>query len=270
MLADSFRGNREIITRLEKSLASGNVPHAYLFAGSDYDSRMRLAKDMAKAVLCPDGGCGTCAVCRKIEDGNHVDIKYVEGRSGKALLTEDIEEMQKFLMRKPYESDRNIAVITKADYINDRAEKKLLKTLEEPEEGTIIILLADNLSGIDETIRSRCVIYRLREAEKNYSTEVTELADEVFQAIVSGDTFVNRREIAGRVDQAQKKADGTNPAYEVLECLEEKFMKRITDDETECLSSVHQIEETKKMLASNVKVTSAFMYMFLKAEEDRW
>ncbi len=269
MLEGNSGVNRRALGRLARSIEAGNVSHAYLFAGLTHEERMRLAKDVTKMILCDRGGCGTCTVCRKIESGNHVDVMYVEGRSGKKLVTDDVEVMQRFLMRRPYETDRNIAVITKADNIDRTAEKKLLKTLEEPEAGTVIILLADNLSGIDETIRSRCVIYRLQE-KKEYSREAVGYALRLTEAMTGEQTFADKRELVSEITRAIKKADDTDLAMDILECLEDTFAGRITDGKSDCLDSVHRIEEAKKMIKVNVKAAAVFMYLLLEAEEDRW
>ena len=269
MLEGNAGVNRKALARLERSINAGYISHAYLFAGLTYDERLRLAKDVIRLILCDAGGCGTCPVCRKIESGNHVDVMYVEGRSGKKLVTEDVEDMQRFLRRRPYEAERNIAVITKADNIDRTAEKKLLKTLEEPETGTVMILLADNLSGIDETIRSRCVIYRLREKQE-YSAEAAGYAGRMVEAITEDRSFAEKKDLVGEIANAHKKAEDTNLAAEILECLEDAFMDRISDGRSDCLDSVHRIEEAKKMLRVNVKTAAVFMYLLLEAEEDKW
>ena len=87
-----------------------------------------------------------------------------------SVKDEQISKLQAELQKKPL-GERNLAVIKDADTMTKRAQNRILKTLEEPYEGTVIFLLSENRENIIDTVKSRCVIYRLEsQGEKKRGT----------------------------------------------------------------------------------------------------
>lgn len=142
-------------------LVSGRIAHAYLFRGPDGVGKRRFAHAMAKALNCrvagPAAWCGHCPSCKKFESGNHPDY-HVESPEKGAIKIDRIREVSKLLAYAPYESMRRVVVIEDVHTMRSEAANSLLKTLEEPPEGNVLILTAEMAKGVLNTITSRCQI----------------------------------------------------------------------------------------------------------------
>lgn len=158
--------------KLRRAIESSRVSHAYIFEGAYNVDKAGFAKAFAKALLCkndPANGCDTCPTCRKIDSGNYEDLYWIsaDGDAGKGNLSikdEAILELQRKMMLKPTSGERNIAVLHGCDGMTPRAQNRFLKSLEEPSEGTVIMLLSENSKNLLPTINSRCIKYRLTDS----------------------------------------------------------------------------------------------------------
>ena len=112
------------------------------------------ARSFAAALLCPDGGCGTCSHCMRAMALHHPDL-IMARHEGPFWRVEEIREIVGQAQRRPLEAARTVIVLPDAHLLS-AAAPALLKTLEEPPATTIFILLADDLPRSLETIRSRC------------------------------------------------------------------------------------------------------------------
>ncbi|MEE4242828.1 MAG: DNA polymerase III subunit delta' [Desulfopila sp.] len=146
---------------LGRSLASGRIAHAYLFRGPDGVGKKLFGAAMAKALNCrvdgPSGACGSCLSCRKFDSGNHPDFE-VESPEKKAIKIERVRQLCKSLSYPPYESERRVVVIEDVHTMRAEAANSLLKTLEEPPPGNVLILTGETSKNILATISSRCQI----------------------------------------------------------------------------------------------------------------
>lgn len=140
---------------------SGRLSHSLLFFGPESVGKSLAALTLAKATNCPVNGpvdsCDTCASCRKIEGRNHADVMVIgpEG-AGNAIRIESIKKIRERINLKPFEGKVKFFIIDKAHLLTEEAANSLLKTLEEPPENSVIILLTDDLHRLFPTIRSRC------------------------------------------------------------------------------------------------------------------
>ncbi len=167
MSFSDWQKNENLIGRLKQMICGGNLFHGCLFEGSSKDTR-RLADDFVKAALCrrQDGdSCGMCAACRKFEAGNSEDVTVI-GTDG-SVKDKDIELLISAAMKKSYTGRPMFLIIQNADRMTLRAQNRLLKTLEEPPSGIKIILLAENPELLAETVRSRCIRFRLDNRRSN-------------------------------------------------------------------------------------------------------
>jgi DNA polymerase-3 subunit delta' len=146
-------GQEKAVAQLES--AARHPVHAYLFHGPPGSGKRSAARGLAAALLCPDGGCGTCNSCRRALAGTHPDLVTVE-RSGASLDVDDAREITNRAHRRPLESSRQVLLVPDV-HLALKAAPALLKTVEEPPPSTVFILLADNLSPGLATIVSRCV-----------------------------------------------------------------------------------------------------------------
>lgn len=154
-------GQRRAKSLLEKSLSSGRIAHAYLFRGPEGVGKTLFAAAMAKALNCrvsgPAGACRQCASCRKYDSGNHPDYKVEKPEKG-VIKIERVRQLNKSLSFPPYESQWRVVVLEDIHTMRPEAANSLLKTLEEPPKGNVLILTAETSKSILPTMSSRCQI----------------------------------------------------------------------------------------------------------------
>ena len=129
--------------------------HAYLLHGPSGSGKRAAARGLAAALLCPQGGCGHCNVCRRALAGTHPDLVVVE-RTGASVSVADAQSIVTRAQRRPLEGSRQVLMVADVHLARDSVPA-LLKTVEEPPPSTIFVLLADDLPPSLGTIVSRCV-----------------------------------------------------------------------------------------------------------------
>lgn len=146
-------GQPGLVTHLRA--ASVAPVHAYLLVGLAGAGTAAAATAFSAALLCPDGGCGSCRDCRLALAGEHPDaLTFVP--EGASLRIADAEEITRLAVRSPLEGRRKVLVL--ADFHRVReVGPALLKTIEEPPESTVFVILADTVPPELVTIASRCV-----------------------------------------------------------------------------------------------------------------
>lgn len=155
-------GHELVVEVFRRALRSGKTSHSYLFEGPAGCGRKTTARALVQAIFCTereDDACGVCASCRKVAAGSHADIHYIEP-DGQFIKIEQVRELQRDLVLRPYEAPRKACIIESAERFNPAAGNSLLKTLEEPPGNAIIILLTENAGMLLPTIRSRCQLIR--------------------------------------------------------------------------------------------------------------
>jgi len=179
---ESIIGQDRPIRILTSFLQNGTVPHALLFTGIEGVGKQSTAVTFAMACNCTgdnsenksewgdnraaDGHsttnrprrtnpCGNCKSCRKIESEHHPDIIRIKP-SGVFIKIDQIRALCRTLAMKPYEAGMRVVLISDAQAMNPAAGNALLKVLEEPPSGTILILVANHISDLLPTIVSRC------------------------------------------------------------------------------------------------------------------
>ena len=159
-----IKGNETTRNELKKIVQNNNVLHSYLFLGKEGIGK----KEIAKEILCltKDEECN-CKSCIRFDSQNHPDIKIINEES-ETIKINTVREMIQTVYEKPILSDKKIYIINDCDKMTKEAQNSLLKTLEEPPEYIVIILIASNSDMILNTIKSRCtkiVFDKLKEKE---------------------------------------------------------------------------------------------------------
>ena len=156
---ENILGNDSIKNMLKQTIISGQISHSYLMIGIPGIGKKLIAYKYAKAILCLEENqiCDTCKSCMEFDTNNHPDFLYVEP-DGNSIKIEQIRELQKRIQEKPIISSKKVYIIDNADLMTKEAQNCLLKTLEEPPEFAIIILIGTNENAFLTTIKSRCMI----------------------------------------------------------------------------------------------------------------
>ncbi|MCC4309295.1 DNA polymerase III subunit delta' [Alcanivorax marinus] len=153
--------HRDEMQRLLDQHARGRLPHALLLAGAAGIGKYRLAQALAQALLCerPAAGlaCGECDGCHLSVAGTHPDFQTLAPEPGSNTIKIDqVRRLLEFAGRTAQYGGARVALIAPAEGLNRSAQNALLKTLEEPGEGLVLILVSDQPSLLLPTIRSRC------------------------------------------------------------------------------------------------------------------
>lgn len=258
----------------ENNVKKGTLHHAFIIEGSHSVDKIAYTKDIVKQILCREEigvGCGKCVTCRKIDDDNYMDLYVIEknqekGSKTKSVKDKQVEQLQDRLMRSPYEGNRNIAIIGDVDTMSVKAFNRLLKTIEEPPEGTVIFLLSENIKNLPQTIRSRCIHIRIDEKQVAYDmVKGRDKAEELIMLIVDGDYFYKEKQLVESYIKDREKA------YVLLDAMEIVYREILFGNHDEfrrftkeyLFRAVKAIEEARAEIQSNVNVQYALRKMIL-------
>jgi len=183
---EEIRGNTPLVEQLRRSAASGRSSHAYLFLGGAGAGKRLIANTFAKALQCEGEKrpCDSCKSCHAFNHGNHPDVIYFQPlKSGKTYTIEDVrEQLLETVDLKPFQYEKKIYIIEKADTLNIQSQNALLKTLEEPPAHAVFLLLAERAEAFLPTILSRVVVMKIRplsaETIADYLMQAGHLAEE--------------------------------------------------------------------------------------------
>jgi DNA polymerase-3 subunit delta' len=156
--ADVVGHDREIAL-LRRTLRSGRVAAAYLFAGPEHVGKTTVARAFAAALNCSradDTACGDCVSCRKVARDNHPDVRFVHP-DGATFRVHQVRDVRRQISRRPVEGRYKVYVLVDVDRMRPEAANALLKTLEEPPGPGVLVLLTTKASALLPTVRSRCV-----------------------------------------------------------------------------------------------------------------
>jgi len=188
----SIRGHAEAVALLRRAINHDRVASVYLFNGPQGVGKERVAIALAQAMNCeavdraaPDlDACGTCTACKRLASGRHADLitlqrplkepreedlarwrygrieEIPESELKQEIVVEQIEELVARMPFRPNEGGTRWVIIREADRMNTTVSNKLLKTLEEPPQGTHFVLLTHRPSALLATVRSRCQVLR--------------------------------------------------------------------------------------------------------------
>ena len=158
MSFENIIGNKKIKSEFIDTIKNNTISHSYLFVGQEGIGKKLFAKELAKMALCLNNKTESdnCSSCVKFDSGNNPDFVLIEP-DGNSIKIAQIREMQENVYTKPIVSSKKVFVINDSDKMTEEAQNSLLKTLEEPPEYIIIILITANENKLLNTIKSRCL-----------------------------------------------------------------------------------------------------------------
>lgn len=238
-------GQRQLTDNLRNALKFNKISHAYLIQGEKLSGKMMVADIFARALQCEaeqgEKPCNQCRSCRQALNRNHPDIIYVQHEKPNTISVDNIrQQINGDIGIKPYSSERKVYIVDEAEKMNAQAQNALLKTLEEPPEYAVILLLATSAEAMLQTILSRCVVLNTRpvheEVIQDYLMRRVKIPD--YRASVCA-SFAR-----GNVGRAVELA--SNDAFDHLKSSVISTMKQISDMELNKMAAeVKRITEEK-------------------------
>ena len=211
-------GYEDVIRQLKHAGRTGSVSHAYLFTGPEGCGKRKMAEAFAAMLVCEaeDPGerpCMNCSGCKRAFSGNHPDIIRVTHEKPLSISVNEIRAqlVDKAVIR-PYEDKKKVFIVAEAEKMTPQAQNALLKTLEEPPEYAVILLLSTNPETLLPTIRSRTLMIPLNplpnRVVEEYIREKMEMPDyeaRVIAAYAQG--IIGRAEKAVRDEAFSERRD---------------------------------------------------------------
>jgi DNA polymerase-3 subunit delta' len=147
---------------LARSVTEGHITHAYLFCGAPGCGMEEAATALAECLVCPNGGDGACDECIRVRHRTHPDVHWLSPGSSQGYLVSEIRNLIADVQLAPVRAKTKLYILESAALLKGAAANALLKTLEEPPEHTVFILLARSSEAVLSTIVSRCQIVPFR------------------------------------------------------------------------------------------------------------
>lgn len=293
---DNVIGNDNIKELLSNSIELNTFVHSYMFVGPDGIGKSIFAKDFAKMLLCmsEQKACNNCSSCIKFDSNNHPDFVIINSDDGKSIKINQIRIMQEQIAEKPIISNRKVYIIDDSDLMTVEAQNCLLKTLEEPPEYAIIILVLSNENKLLNTIKSRCtkiVFHKLTNEQlllytkQNNISVNSDLLDTCNGSISnllklqenatlynSLDLIINdfnSKDIVDIWNESDVLYSSKDNIYALLEYMNNVFFNKLrTTNDEKYINSIKIVETTKKRLLSNANFDMCIDNLLLKIWEE--
>jgi DNA polymerase III subunit delta' len=210
-------GQDRAINILLKTIQRGRLPSSYLFAGESGIGKKLAAINLAKSLNCitpsdrdAEGidACDECPSCRKIDSGIHPDFLLVSPEGG-LIRIEEIRAIDDLFSLKAFEAIYKVVVVDDADMMNQSAANAFLKTLEEPPENSLIILISSNPDRLPDTIRSRC-------SRINFTPLALEACEEIIIKVLSQQSKDKIQRRSSRREEVKKSRSEKGPKTTAL------------------------------------------------------
>lgn len=203
-------GHANVHQWFSAALRNGRLAGSFLLVGSPGIGKRTAANLLARTLLCTRSDavemapCGQCESCVQVHAGTHPDVVRVSKPADKSTIPLDAligppdARMQEGFCRdirlKPIQGQRKVAILEDADFLNEEGANCLLKTLEEPPSGAVVLLVGTSEQKQLPTIRSRCQIIRMGPLSVS---EATRLLRDVHQIEATDQRIAEAIEICG-------------------------------------------------------------------------
>lgn len=261
-----YGGSNGISEKISKAILSDKISHAYVIESDRCVDKARFAKDIIKAIACGEDrgyGCDSCANCLKVDHDNYEDL-YVVQADENSVKDEAIAKLQENLKNKPSGGFWNFAVVQDADTLTPTAQNRFLKTLEEPNEGTVIFLLSENTENLLPTILSRCIVYRIGDMGEGLDNEKMAVAEKLIE-MIKGKAYFS--DIS---DYLAKNVENRKEALELIDGIERLFRNQMIGQNwnafsgVNMMSNVDAVEMARRQLLQYVNYKYVIRNLVLK------
>jgi DNA polymerase-3 subunit delta' len=207
---DELAGQEAVVEQLQRAV-TGKMTHAWLFTGPPGSGRSEAARAFASALLCENGGCGSCPSCRQVRAGTHADLLLVKPDG----LSYGVKQTRDLVLKAagaPSGGRWLVVLFEDADRCTEQAANALLKAIEEPTPRTVWLLCAPSAEDLVTTIRSRCRVMTLRVPPSEAVARILVNADGIdpvraLQAAKAAQGSIERaRLLAGDPEAAKRRA----------------------------------------------------------------
>lgn len=288
MSFENILGNDKIKDTLSNTIKENRISHSYLFVGVDGIGKKLFAKEFAKKLLCENQEDDeSCSSCIKLNSNNHPDFKEIKPDEKGSIKIDVIRQMQEEISEKPIISKRKVYIIEDSETMTQEAQNCLLKTLEEPPEYIVIILITSNESKLLTTVKSRCLKLPFNGISKedinkylkeNYEDIIDENLIEMSEGSIGKALKLQEdKEIYQEISKLLNEIDLKDLSYlfnnsEVLYKQREKIndildyinIYLFKSKDKDKLSLIKYVEETKKRLNSNSNYDMSIDYLLMK------
>ena len=271
---ENIIGNTKIKETLANALEKNLITHSYMFVGTEGIGKKMFAIEFAKNIL---------------HSNNSPDYTILEPE-GTSVKIEQIRNIQEKIGEKPTLSDKKVYIIDNADLMTKEAQNALLKTLEEPPEYIVIILIGKNENEFLPTIKSRCNIINFKsisdEEMKNY-LQVDNISKSMLQlyqgSILKANILKNKCEEYKNIEKIVENLqnldfvdiiEGLDILYkskedvkDILEYINVLFSQRMVQD-ARFANCIEYVEETKKRLKMNANYDMSIDLLVFKIWEE--
>lgn len=159
---ESIFGQPQVRDFLRATISGDKTSHAYLFTGPAGSNKTAAAYAFAQAILCEDKGCMHCDTCQRVSRKKHPDVSYFAPEGAAGYLVNQIREIVSDTNLAPIRATRKVYILDRVDLFGVQAANAFLKTLEEPPDNVVLILLGRTRESVLPTIVSRCQVVPFR------------------------------------------------------------------------------------------------------------
>jgi len=185
--------------------------HAVLIEGGSYEKRMAKALDLLKGHFADDP-----LAEEKIDAGIFEDLLFIEPEDEKEIKVKQVENLIDIFSQKPFASTGKACIITSGERMNEPAQNKMLKLLEEPAGGDVIVILTENAQALLPTVRSRLMRVWLGYEDPELAAPTEEMRKLVLALVTEEGSLVEANQILGRHEGSREEAKAFLNAFQLL------------------------------------------------------
>ena len=251
---------RQAFDLLKSAMVENHLAHAYIINGPNLEWGVLLAHLMLQQLFCEqgkDGPCGECRGCQSVENRRHPDVTWLEPElKSRVISTDAIRETNHFIRQTSMQGGWKAAVLLSADRINESAANAFLKTLEEPPDKSLLLMVTDQPQKLLATITSRCqqVSIAVTAAERTRSRVETAMLEWLRQRGPETSRFEQTawimallREVKDAAEKIEKARAGDEVEKDVIEA---RINASVVAARQDVLRTLYQWERDAMALAS--------------------